>query len=142
MVKSRKAAAAAEQAALRRHLRIALALSMLAAGVAGALVQWDALLGNAPERVINIYRMHGCKCAFAWAKTLESQGYIVRLHEYETLEYVRHALRVPDEVHGCHVAQYLHYYIDGHASPAELQRLATERPVLLGLVAPTAVQMQ
>lgn len=136
MVKSKKAAAAAVQAELTRRLRIAVALSALAAIVAGVLVQWDALLGHAPERVINIYRTHGCKCAFEWAKTLEAHGYIVRLREYETLEYVRHSLRVPDDdVHGCHVAQYLQYFIDGHASSTELQQLAKERPTALGLVA-------
>ncbi|WP_293860877.1 DUF411 domain-containing protein [Steroidobacter sp.] len=126
---------------MRRRLRIAVVVSVLVAVIGGVLGNWDHLFGIPPERVVNIYRVHGCQCAFAWKRALEAAGYTVRLREYETLEFVRQSARVPAHLHGCHVARYLGYFLEGHVPASALRRLATERPVALGLATQAATTM-
>lgn len=137
----RLAAEAAERKDLRGRLRIAVVVSVLVAVIGGVLGNWDYLFGIPPERVVNIYRVHGCQCAFTWKRSLENAGYTVRLREYETLEYIRQSSRVPANLHGCHLAKYLGYFLEGHVPAAALQKLAAERPVALGLVTQAATNM-
>jgi hypothetical protein len=126
---------------LRRRLGIALGISILAGIIGGVLGSWDQLIGVPPELVVNVYRVHGCRCAFTWKRSLEEDGYTVRLREYETLEYVRRSSRVPETLHGCHVAKYLGYFLEGHVPASALRRLAAERPVALGLATQAATVM-
>ena len=108
--------------------------ALLSVGVFGALlVSWEQLLPTPPERLIKIYRIHGCRCAFALADSLKADGFVVRLHEYETLQYVRHSLHTPLNLRGCHVGEFLGYFLEGHIAPPALRQLAQQRPRALGL---------
>ncbi len=118
---------------LARQLRIVLGVALLAAAIGGVLAVWDPLFGVAPERLIQVYRTHGCRCVFGWAETLEAEGFVVRLYEYETLEHVRTALHMPDELHSCHVGKYLGYFVEGHISSSTLHWLAQRHPPALGV---------
>ena len=134
-VKSKKALARASDQRLIRHLRIALGISVFAGITAGALGYWDQFSGATPDKIVTVYRVHGCRCVFAWASALRNDGYVVQVRESKTLDYIRGSLHVPARLQGCHVAQYLDYFIEGHVSGAQLQRLNAERPAALGLAA-------
>ena len=134
-IRSKKAQLEQDRQRLSKRLRIALGIAVSAGLVAGALGYWDRLTGGTPDKVVNVYRTHSCECAFDWARELRRDGYAVRLREYETLQYVRHSMHVPQEWKGCHVAEYLGYFIEGHVSSGQLERLRTERPPALGLTA-------
>ena len=124
-----KKTAKASRPSLARHLSIVLAVALLAATVGGVLTVWDSLpFAVPPVRVIQVFRTHGCRCVFGWAKTLEAEGFVVRLYEYETLRYVRTSLRTPENLHGCHVAKYLGYFVEGHITSSTLHWLAQRRP--------------
>ena len=112
--------------------------------VFGVVALGFALLGSAmylaeratfvsPEKLITVYRVHGCRCAFSWKYELEQQGFTVVLHEQESLRSIRSRLRTPAKWHGCHVGEYLGYFVEGHISPASLQELERQRPQALGL---------
>lgn len=116
-----------------RQLRIVLVAALLAAAVGGVLVVWDPLFGVPPIRLIQVYRTHGCRCVFGWAKTLEAEGFVVRLYEYETLEHVRTALHMPADLRSCHVGKYLGYFVEGHISSSTLHWLAQRHPPGLGV---------
>jgi len=134
----------AEKAAcidVAKGLRVVFALSVFAALLAGVLDNWDSLFGPAPQRLVEVYRTHGCRCAFGWARALQAQGFVVRLREYDTLEYVRGSLQTPEHLHGCHVGKYLGYFVEGHVSPKALRRLSAERPVALGVATQPATRM-
>ena len=108
--------------------------AVLAVGVFGAvLVSWEQLFPIPPERLIKIYRSHGCRCAFALADSLKAEGFIVQLYEYETLQYVRQALHTPSNLRGCHVGEFLGYFLEGHVAPLALRQLAQQQPRALGL---------
>lgn len=72
---------------------------------------------------------------------MEDQGFVVRMREYETLQYVRRSLHTPENLHGCHVASFEGYFIEGHVSPAALKQLRNEQPAALGVATQTATMM-
>lgn len=128
-----KASTTTSQPRLAKQLRIVLAAA-LSVGVFGAvLVSWEQLFPVPPERLVKIYRTHGCRCAFAWADSLKAEGFVVRLYEYETLQYVRGSLHTPANLRGCHVGAYLGYFLEGHVAPLALHQLAQQQPSALGL---------
>jgi hypothetical protein len=119
---------------VRRRLWLALLFGGAAATIGVVLQNLDRLRGIAPERVVTIYRIHGCQCAVTWAAALEQRGYVVRIWEYETLEHVRRSLGTPQQLHGCHVASYLNYFLEGHVPAKQLRRLFDQRPTAVGIV--------
>ena len=124
---ARKSASASRRD-LAKQLRIVLIVALLAAAVGGGLAVWDPLSGVTPIRLVRVYRTHGCRCVFGWAKTLEAEGFVVRLYEYETLEHVRARLGTPEDLRSCHVATYLGYFLEGHISGSTLHWLAQRHP--------------
>ncbi len=122
-----------ETKGLRRQLFIGMGVAILFAATAGGLSWWDAWHEVPAEKLVAVYRVHGCRCAFTWARTLEASGFTVRLHEWETLRDIRMQLGTPKGLNGCHVARYLNYFVEGHVDPAALTKLAAERPVARGI---------
>lgn len=128
-----KAAAKLPQPNLAKQLRIVLAATLLVGVVGAVLVTWEQLFPIPPEQLVKIYRTHGCRCAFTLADALEAEGFVVRLYEYETLKYVRGSLHTPSNLRGCHVGEYLGYFLEGHVAPAALRKIAQQHPSALGL---------
>lgn len=133
--------AARSRPTLAKQLRWVFATAVLAALVGAGLTYWDRLSGVRPAQLVEVYRTHGCRCVFAWARALEDQGFVVRVREYETLQYVRRSLHTPQSLHGCHVGSYEGYFVEGHVSPAALKQLLKERPVALGVATQSATTM-
>ncbi len=138
---SRKSAKAAPPD-LKKQLWIVFGVALLAGAIAAALVNWDFLNATPPEQVIRVYRVHGCRCVFPWARALEAEGFIVRLSETETLKHTRARLRVPANLHGCHLGDYLGYFVEGHVDASVLRALAAQRPDGLGVVTQAVVNME
>lgn len=127
------------QPSLAKQLRIVLAAALLAGVVVVVLGAWEHLFPTPPERLVKIYRTHGCTCAFVFADALEAEGFIVRMYEYETLEYVRGSLHTPANLHGCHVGEFLGYFLEGHLAPPAVRKLAQQQPPALGLATEDSV---
>lgn len=134
-----KASAKAPPRNLAKELRLVVAVALLVGLIAAGLLLWEQLFPIPPEQLVKIYRTHGCGCAFNLADSLEAQGFVVRLYEYETLQHVRRSLHTPSTMHGCHVGEYLDYFLEGHVAPAALTKLAQQHPAALGVVTETTV---
>ena len=117
----------------RREVRIIAAVLATFALVAAAILFSDRSLWIAPERLVTIYRVHGCRCAFQWRQGLEQEGFTVVLREIDSLRAIRQRLRTPPEARGCHVAEFLGYFVEGHVDPAALRELSRRHPAALGL---------
>lgn len=111
-----------------------LVLAILAGLGAGVMATWDRWVPSSPEQVITVYWTHNCKCVFGWIDSLKAAGFDVKSFEYETLKYERASLRIPSNLHGCHVGTYLGYFIEGHVTPDALRQLQLEHPPGRGLV--------
>ena len=117
----------------RREVRVIAAVAVAFALVAAAILLSDRSLWIAPERLVTIYRVHGCRCAFQWKHGLEQQGFAVVMHEMDSLRAIRQRLRTPPEARGCHVGEFLGYFVEGHVDPAALRELSRRHPAALGL---------
>lgn len=117
----------------RREVRIIAGVAATFALVAAVILLSDRSLWIAPERLVTIYRVHGCTCAFQWRHGLEQGGFTVVMHEIDSLRAIRQRLRTPPGARGCHVAEFLGYFVEGHVDPAALRELSRRHPAALGL---------
>lgn len=118
---------------LPRELKIWLLIALLGGLTAGLLTAWEELFPVPPDKLVKVYFTHSCRCAHPWAHTLEAEGFVVRMFEPETLRPTRAALHTPDGLRGCHVAEFMGYFVEGHVPAAALRRLAAEHPQALGV---------
>ena len=126
----------------RREVRIIAGVLATFAMVAGAILVSDRSLWVSPERLVTIYRVHGCRCAFQWKQGLEQKGFTVVMHERESLRPIRQRLHTPPEARGCHVAEFLGYFVEGHVDPAALNELSRRHPAALGLLTEASTQSE
>ena len=68
----------AERQRIKKQLAVVLAVAVLGAAVTGALLTWDQRTAPPPERVVTIYRTHGCTCAFPLAESLTVASQAIR----------------------------------------------------------------
>lgn len=97
-----------------------------------------------PQRVlyaqdVEVFRMHGCRCVFSWARSLREQGFRVMVYERQHLETVRAKLRTPANFNSCHVGVYLGYFLEGHVGAGALVQATSERPAGIGLATVSTV---
>lgn len=118
---------------LSTELRVPLLIALLGGAVAGIATSWEQFFPVPADHLVRIYRTHGCRCAFPWAKMLESEGFVVRMFEPESLEITRTALHTPESLRGCHVAEFMGYFIEGHVPVSAIRRLSAEHPLLRGI---------
>jgi hypothetical protein len=118
----------------RREVRYGLGIAAGFAVLTAILFLSNRSLWLAPERIVTIYRVHGCRCAFPWKRELERKGFSVVMNEVESLQFIRQRLRTPTEARGCHVGEYLGYFVEGHVHPTALHELSRRRPAALGLM--------
>lgn len=119
---------------ITRDLRVVVAASVFVSAIVGGLIVWQRLFPIPPERLVEVYRTHGCRCVFGWVKSLEASGFVVNVSEMHTLKSVRASMHTPDNLNGCHVAAYLGYFVEGHVVPEALRKLSGEHPAGVGVV--------
>lgn len=113
---------------------ILLTVSLLVAASVGAMNAWEIWFPTPAEKLVRVYRTPACRCASSWAKAIEAAGFTVSSSKMNSLTRVRELLRTPGYLHGCHLAQYLGYFVEGHVTSEALQKLQQERPQALGIV--------
>lgn len=67
---------------------------------------------------------------------MRDNGYTVKVDDVQNLGEVKTRYNVPAELQSCHTAIVDGYVIEGHVPVAEVERLLTERPDVLGLAVP------
>jgi hypothetical protein len=122
-----------DQKHLRKKLWVVASVAMIAATIVALLTVLEAKAPPPKERLVSLYRTHGCACAFVWKRSIELAGFKVRSFEPESLDQVRHKLNVPKVLRGCHVAAYMGYFIEGHIPAEGLRKLAADLPAAAGL---------
>lgn len=120
---------------------LARVVTVVVCAVGGALlVAWFAVKGQvAEDKMVAVYRTHGCVCAFSWVDDLRAAGFVVRVLEVPALDRVRAMLHTPPSLEGCHVARYLGYFVEGHVAAPAIAKLAAERPIGWGLATATSI---
>ena len=64
---------------------------------------------------------------------MQESGYTVQINDDSERDAVRDRYDVPLQIQSCHTAIVDGYIIEGHVPVAEIERLLTERPEIVGL---------
>ncbi len=67
---------------------------------------------------------------------MKRNGYAAKVENVQDLAAVKTRYQVPVELQSCHTAIVDGYVIEGHVPIAEIERLLTERPDIVGLAVP------
>lgn len=62
------------------------------------------------------------------------------MREFDSLHLVREELHTPPEARGCHVGEYMGYFVEGHVDPLALRELSRRHPTALGLSTETSTK--
>jgi hypothetical protein len=131
-----------QRLARRRALRV---FACVAGGfvlLLAVLFLSDRTIGVAPDKLVTVYHTHGCPCVHQWETSLENGGFTVVMYEPETLASTRSKLRTPGALNGCHVGEYLGYFLEGHITPEVLSKIARMRPTGIGVVTEVTLKGQ
>lgn len=90
----------------------------------------------APAFQLTVYRSPTCGCCKDWVAHMRSAGFQIDDNVTLEMETVRPTYGVPEELSSCHTAIANGYVIEGHVPAADVQRLLTEQPNVIGLTAP------
>ncbi len=63
-------------------------------------------------------------------------GYTVEVQDVQNLPEIKTRYQVPSELQACHTAIVDGYVLEGHVPVAEIERLLTEKPDIVGLSVP------
>jgi hypothetical protein len=89
---------------------------------------------NATQQVdITVFKAPYWGCCGDWSEYMRENGYTVKEEGVENLSTVKNKYKVPAELQSCHTAIVDGYIVEGHVPVAEIERLLTERPDILGL---------
>ena len=64
---------------------------------------------------------------------MEENGYTANVEDVNDLAEIKDRYQVPAELQSCHTAIVDGYIVEGHVPVAEVERLLTERPDVIGL---------
>jgi hypothetical protein len=111
-------------------------LVVLLAGVSalGAALSPDRSASAPPE--ITVYHSPTCGCCKKWISYLKANGFAVTSIEQADLSQIKADAGVTSKLASCHTAIVQGYVIEGHVPAADIQRLLTAKPKVLGLTAP------
>jgi hypothetical protein len=115
---------------LTRRVAIATLSSWAAAWAVPAVAQ------SGPA--VHIIKDPDCGCCTAWARILQSEGFMVTVEHRSWEALVQHKIEsgISEEMASCHTAHVESYVIEGHVPHADIRRLLAERPDAVGLAVP------
>ena len=85
---------------------------------------------------VQVYKLSTCGCCANWVQHLEANGFTTRVMSLDDLSEIKAEHNVPGPARSCHTATVDGYVIEGHVPAADVRRLLSERPAVLGLAVP------
>ncbi|WP_035986032.1 DUF411 domain-containing protein [Leptolyngbya sp. KIOST-1] len=85
---------------------------------------------------LTVYLSPTCRCCGHWVDHMKAAGFEVQDVVTEDMAALKTQYGVPEAVASCHTATVGNYVIEGHVPAADVQRLLSEQPTVLGIAAP------
>ncbi|MGB3309915.1 MAG: DUF411 domain-containing protein [Nodosilinea sp.] len=126
----------------RRGLLNRLLVGLLVGAIAllGALTAPSAVVAATSEQPslpeLTVYRSPTCRCCSHWVDHMKAAGFQVKDVVTEDMATLKAQHGVPEDAASCHTAIAAGYVIEGHVPAADVQRLLSEQPDVLGIAAP------
>ena len=92
-----------------------------------------------PASTIEVFKSPTCGCCNQWVAHMRHAGFVVNTHEVDDVAAFRKKLGMPERYGSCHTAKVGGYVIEGHVPAADVKRLLTEKPPVVGLAVPSMV---
>jgi len=92
--------------------------------------------GAGAGQELTVYRSPTCHCCGHWVDHIEAAGFRVKSVVTSDMAAIKIRYGVPEELTSCHTAIVGGYVIEGHVPAADVQRLLSEQPQVLGLAVP------
>ncbi|TVQ12059.1 MAG: DUF411 domain-containing protein [Leptolyngbya sp. DLM2.Bin27] len=90
----------------------------------------------ATGETMTVYRSSSCRCCGHWVDHMQAAGFEVQEVVTDEMAAIKAQSGIPEALASCHTAIIENYRIEGHVPAADVQRLLTEHPDILGLAAP------
>jgi hypothetical protein len=110
-----------------RH-RLALAAALVAA------VSVSPALAAGEE--VTMYKDPNCGCCGKWAEHMRENGFKVKEIASAQMSEVKRSAGVPQALGSCHTAKVGGYVVEGHVPAADVKRMLTEQPKIVGISVP------
>lgn len=96
--------------------------------------------GEAPDaqlvRTMTVYKSPTCGCCSDWIAYVEEQGFEVTVEDVADLNPIKAEYSIPPAMQSCHTAIIDGYVVEGHVPVADIERLLSERPAVIGIAVP------
>jgi len=86
--------------------------------------------------LVTVFKTPTCGCCGKWVEHLKANGFTVEVQEVNDTSAYERQYRVPRSIVSCHTAVVNGYTIEGHVPAAEIKRLLSEQPKVVGLAVP------
>lgn len=119
----------------------AFALVFTLAGASAARDGADLRSLSAPsgaKTVIQVYKSPTCGCCTSWVEHIRDSGFQAEVIEVtdEALQQRKSKLGVGPRLASCHTAIVNGYVVEGHVPAADIKRMLSEKPAIIGIAAP------
>ncbi|MGI9521224.1 MAG: DUF411 domain-containing protein [Hyphomicrobiaceae bacterium] len=85
---------------------------------------------------VEIWKSPYCGCCTKWVDKMKAAGFEVRIHNTDNLSAIKRLHAVPEKLRSCHTAKVGGYVVEGHVPIADVLRLLSERPKVIGISVP------
>lgn len=91
-----------------------------------------------PKVVMQVFKSPSCGCCKEWVAHVRASGFDAQVVDMtdEELQAKKARLGVGPKLHSCHTAVVNGYVIEGHVPAADIMRMLSEKPAIVGLAAP------
>lgn len=100
------------------------------------LMQPSTALAREHSPQLTVYRSPTCGCCKEWVAHMQSAGFQISDNVTSQMETIRQTYGVPEKLASCHTALINGYVVEGHVPAADVHRLLSEKPDVIGLTAP------
>ena len=119
----------------------AFALVFTLAGASAARDGADLRSLSAPsgaKTVIQVYKSPTCGCCTSWVEHIRDSGFQAEVIDVtdEALQQRKSKLGVGPRLASCHTAIVNGYVVEGHVPAADIKRMLSEKPAIIGIAAP------
>jgi len=85
---------------------------------------------------IDVYRSPTCGCCGKWIKHLQENNFIVKDFVTNDVQAIKDKYGVSENMASCHTALVNGYVVEGHVPAADIIKLITDKPTVVGISVP------
>ena len=85
---------------------------------------------------VQVFKDPTCGCCALWVEHLRKAGFAATVTDVDDMTAIKAKHRVPSQARSCHTALVGGYVVEGHVPAADVQRMLTQHPAIVGIAVP------